>query len=417
MFQKVARFAIKWTFDIREEISHFSKNMSQFRLRSSIERTLNRQLSRTGDDMGLINVWDNFNFTQDIFDFHYIGSLNVTVHKADLTDYKFSKINLFCKLELVNKKYYTKIEPKTLTPNWGQSFKFKIKDITGPRLEISIYYETALENSKLVGNISLPLLKIQNRTRKWFVLQHKSKDAIKGKIFLEFEISYNPIKAALKTIFTPKEINKALEDGKIRFNKTHFLRNVIRLKHILLEFLESAKFFKSCLEWDCPIRTLTGLSFVLIFIYYIEWYMLPLTLLLIMLRNFVMMSMNQNYFEQTENDNLIAENKFKSDKFHEKIDQTVNFLINTLLENSSFIDRIENLFNFTVPFLSWVFIVALAGSTVCYYFISMRLVIMAFVINEFTKEFRKVHSCSHILCNNEFYNFFSRVPDMDEING
>ncbi len=60
MFQKVARFAIKWTFDIREEISHFSKNMSQFRLRSSIERTLNRQLSRTGDDMGLINVWDNF---------------------------------------------------------------------------------------------------------------------------------------------------------------------------------------------------------------------------------------------------------------------------------------------------------------------------------------------------------------------
>ena len=116
---------------------------------------------------------------------------------------------------------------------------------------------------------------------------------------------------------------------------------MIRLKHILLEFLESAKFFKSCLEWDCPIRTLTGLSFVLIFIYYIEWYMLPLTLLLIMLRNYVMMSMNQNYFEQTENDNLIAENKFKSDKFHEKIDQTVNFLINTLLENSSFIDRIE----------------------------------------------------------------------------
>ncbi len=69
--------------------------------------------------------------------------------------------------------------------------------------------------------------------------------------------------------------------------------------------------------------------------------MLPLTLLLVMLRNFVMMNLDQNYFEQNEKDNLNAENKLKTEKFYEKIDQTVNFFINTILENSSFIDRIE----------------------------------------------------------------------------
>lgn len=171
-------------------------------------------------------------------------------------------------------------------------------------------------------------------------MQNKSQNAIKGKVFLEFEISYNPIKAALKTIFTPKE-NKVLEDEKIRFNKTHFLRNALRLKHLVLEVIESTNFVKSCLEWDCPFRTLTCLLFILIFVYYIEWYMLPLTLLLIMLRNFIMMNLNQNYFEQVEKDNLKDEAKLKTEKFYEKIDQTVNFFINTILENSSFIDRIE----------------------------------------------------------------------------
>lgn len=60
IFQKVTKMAIKWTFDIKEEISSFSRNMSQLRLRSEIQRTLNRQLSRTGDDLSLVNVWDNF---------------------------------------------------------------------------------------------------------------------------------------------------------------------------------------------------------------------------------------------------------------------------------------------------------------------------------------------------------------------
>lgn len=79
----------------------------------------------------------------------------------------------------------------------------------------------------------------------------------------------------------------------------------------------------------------------------------------------------------------------------------------TNLEFSSF-----SLFNFTVPWLSILAIVILTIVSVVLYYIPLRYLILAFVINKFTKRFRKPKD---YVDNNELADFLSRLPSDPEL--
>ncbi|KAL2079693.1 hypothetical protein ACEWY4_025437 [Coilia grayii] len=79
---------------------------------------------------------------------------------------------------------------------------------------------------------------------------------------------------------------------------------------------------------------------------------------------------------------------------------------NALDEVASYGERIKNAFNWTVPFLSWLAIVALCVATLVIYFIPLRYLVLAWGVNKFTKKLRDPYTID----NNELLDFLSRVP-------
>ncbi|KAF0033383.1 hypothetical protein F2P81_013449 [Scophthalmus maximus] len=79
---------------------------------------------------------------------------------------------------------------------------------------------------------------------------------------------------------------------------------------------------------------------------------------------------------------------------------------NALDEVASYGERIKNTFNWTVPFLSWLAIVALGLATTIIYFIPLRYIVLAWGVNKFTKKLRDPYTID----NNELLDFLSRVP-------
>lgn len=72
----------------------------------------------------------------------------------------------------------------------------------------------------------------------------------------------------------------------------------------------------------------------------------------------------------------------------------------------------DSLFNFTVPWLSVLLIIILALVSVILYYVPLRYLILAFIINKFTKRFRKPKG---YVDNNEVADFISRLPSDPEL--
>ena len=76
------------------------------------------------------------------------------------------------------------------------------------------------------------------------------------------------------------------------------------------------------------------------------------------------------------------------------------------------ISLIFSLFNFTVPWLSTLLVAILFLVAIILYYIPLRYLILAFVINKFTKRFRKPKG---YVDNNELADFISRLPSDPEL--
>ncbi|CAF5154777.1 unnamed protein product [Rotaria magnacalcarata] len=75
-------------------------------------------------------------------------------------------------------------------------------------------------------------------------------------------------------------------------------------------------------------------------------------------------------------------------------------------------ERIKNVFNFTVPWLSILAITVLTIISTILYHIPLRYLVLAFIINKFTKRFRKPKG---YIDNNELADFISRLPSDPEL--
>ncbi|CAF4649098.1 unnamed protein product, partial [Rotaria socialis] len=91
----------------------------------------------------------------------------------------------------------------------------------------------------------------------------------------------------------------------------------------------------------------------------------------------------------------------------------------TVLEIQGYVDdfastmeRIKNVFNFTVPWLSILAITALTIISIILYHIPLRYLVLAFTINKFTKRFRKPKG---FIDNDELADFISRLPSDPEL--
>lgn len=65
------------------------------------------------------------------------------------------------------------------------------------------------------------------------------------------------------------------------------------------------------------------------------------------------------------------------------------------------------MFNFTVPYLSWIAIVLLMAATFLLYLIPIRYLLMLWATNKFLRRIFR----PHVVPNNEILDLLSRIPD------
>ncbi|NXC90331.1 MCTP1 protein, partial [Cercotrichas coryphoeus] len=352
-----------------------------------------------------------------------VGFLQVKVIRAealmaaDVTGKdSFSKSDPFCVVELNNDRLLTHTVYRNLNPEWNKIFTFNIKDIHSV-LEVTVYDEDRDRSADFLGKVAIPLLSIQNGEQKAYVLKNKQLTGpTKGVIYLEIDVIFNAVKASIRTLM-PKE-QKYIEEED-RLSKQLLLRNFIRMKHCIMALVTAVCYVSSCFDWDSPPRSLAAFSLFLFVVWNFELYMIPLALLLLLAWNyFLIISGKDNRQHDTVVEDMLEdeeEEDDRDDKDGEKkgfmnrlyaIQEVCVTVQNILDEIASFGERIKNTFNWTVPFLSWLAIVALSVFTIILYFIPLRYIVLVWGINKFTKKIRNPYAID----NNELLDFLSRVP-------
>ncbi|XP_075537783.1 multiple C2 and transmembrane domain-containing protein 1-like isoform X1 [Dermacentor variabilis] len=364
-----------------------------------------------------------YGLLHSFYDWDDVGHLVVKVYKAQgLASADLGgKSDPFCVLELVNSRLQTHTEYKTLSPEWNKIFCFKVKDIHSV-LELTVYDEDRDKKCEFLGKLAIPLLKIKNGEKKWYGLKdRKLKTRVKGQIFLEMSVVYNPIKACVKT-FNPKETKFMQLDPK--FKRIVFMRNLTRVKNIVVFVIDMGKFLNNCFLWESVPRSLLAFFSFMVITYTAELYMLPLVLLLVFFKNLLVLTVagiqgagreEEDFNEEDEDD----DDEDKDSKTEEKkslkerlqaVQEATATVQNVLGEVASLGERINNTFNFSVPQLSWLAIIVLLLVTCILYYVPIRYVVMAWGINKFTKKLRS----PDVVPNNEVMDFLSRVPDNEE---
>ncbi|XP_060271996.1 multiple C2 and transmembrane domain-containing protein 1 isoform X5 [Ovis aries] len=354
-----------------------------------------------------------------------VGFLQVKVIRAEglMAADVTGKSDPFCVVELNNDRLLTHTVYKNLNPEWNKVFTFNIKDIHSV-LEVTVYDEDRDRSADFLGKVAIPLLSIQNGEQKAYVLKNKQLTGpTKGVIYLEIDVIFNAVKASLRTLI-PKE-QKYIEEEN-RLSKQLLLRNFIRTKRCVMVLVNAAYYVNSCFDWDSPPRSLAAFVLFLFVVWNFELYMIPLVLLLLLTWNyFLIISGKENRQRDTVVEDMLEDEEEDDDKDDKKvlsyskdsekkgfinkiyaIQEVCISVQNILDEVASFGERIKNTFNWTVPFLSWLAIVALCAFTVILYFIPLRYIVLVWGINKFTKKLRNPYAID----NNELLDFLSRVP-------
>ncbi|XP_046822715.1 multiple C2 and transmembrane domain-containing protein isoform X2 [Vespa crabro] len=367
-----------------------------------------------------------------------VGHLTVKIYRAqglaaaDLG----GKSDPFCVLELVNARLQTQTEYKTLAPNWQKIFTFNVKDINSV-LEVTVYDEDRDHKVEFLGKVAIPLLRIRNGEKRWYALKDKKlRGRAKGnspQILLEMTVIWNVFRACIRTL-NPKE--KKYMEPEIKFKRQVFLRNVLRLKAIILFFIEMGKYIQSCWEWESKPRSIIALTLFVLGCYYFEPYMIPALALLILLKYYLVAAVTgaslthqtsphfQDTSEMMSDDGPVTpgdddddeDDKDKEEKKSLKerlqaIQEVTQTVQNSIGYIASLCERIKNLFNFTIPYLSYLAMtLTIIGAAVLYY-IPVRYLILVWGVNKFSRKILRPHSVP----NNEVLDLISRVPDDEEI--
>ncbi|XP_058790491.1 multiple C2 and transmembrane domain-containing protein isoform X2 [Phymastichus coffea] len=355
-----------------------------------------------------------------------VGHLTVKVYRAqglaaaDLG----GKSDPFCVLELINARLQTQTEYKTLAPNWQKIFTFNVKDINSV-LEVTVFDEDRDHKVEFLGKVAVPLLKIRNGEKRWYALKDKKlRCRAKGnnpQILLELTVVWNYLRACIRTL-NPKE--KKYMEPEMKFKRQVFLRNVLRLKAIIVMVIDVGKYIQSCWEWENKMRSVIALVLFVLVVYYFEPYMIPTASFLILLKYYVM---NVHIQDSTDgsyedgpstpgDDDEDDDDKDKEEKKSLKerlqaIQEVTQIVQNSIGYIASLCERVKNLFNFTVPYLSYLAMFLAVLAIIVLYFIPVRYLILAWGVNKFARKVIR----PHVVPNNEVLDLISRVPDDEEL--
>ncbi|KAI7814161.1 multiple C2 and transmembrane domain-containing protein 2 isoform X2 [Triplophysa rosa] len=341
-----------------------------------------------------------------------VGFLQVKVIKAcDIMAADLNgKSDPFCVLELGNNRLQTHTIYKTLNPEWNKVFTFPVKDVHEV-LEITVFDEDGDKAPDFLGKVAIPLLSVRNGQQVACPLRKENLGGLsKGTILLELEVIYNSVKASIRT-FTPRD-QKFIEDN-AKFSKKVLARNVIRVRNLYRAVCRVNQFIKSCFQWESVQRSIVAFLVFILTVWYWEFYMLPLFLVLLIAWNYLQIASERvsrdldtmEMYEEEDEDEKESERKGIMEKIY-MVQEIVIAVQNLLEEIACFGERIKNTFNWSVPFLSNLAFLVLIIATIITYFIPVRYIVLLWGIHKFTKKLRNPYAID----NNEVVDFLSRVP-------
>uniref|UniRef100_A0A669B1A6 Multiple C2 and transmembrane domain containing 1 n=1 Tax=Oreochromis niloticus TaxID=8128 RepID=A0A669B1A6_ORENI len=322
------------------------------------------------------------------FNLKDVGIVQVKVMRAEglMAADVTGKSDPFCVLELNNDRLQTHTVYKNLNPEWNKVFTFNVKDIHSV-LEVTVFDEDRDRSADFLGKVAIPLLNVRNGEQKGYLLKNKELTApTKGCIYLEIDVIYNAVKAALRTV-VPAEQKYIEEEPKV--SKQLLQQNFNRVKRCIMVLISWGTFINSS-----RMHTHTHISLVMLFCF-----------LLAVCGGGSMDGMFEWEVDEDDKEEKDSEPKGFMDKLYAIQDVFIS-VQNALDEVASFGERVKNTFNWTVPFLSWLAITALCLATFLLYLIPLRYLVLAWGVNKFTKKLRD----PYMIDNNELLDFLSRVP-------
>uniref|UniRef100_A0A3B4B5T9 C2 domain-containing protein n=1 Tax=Periophthalmus magnuspinnatus TaxID=409849 RepID=A0A3B4B5T9_9GOBI len=313
------------------------------------------------------------------------------------------KCNPFCVVEVSNSRLQTHTMFKTVNPEWNKALAFPIKDIHEV-IEVTVMDENG---DNFLGKVAVPLLTVKNGQQICLFLKKEDlARTYKGTITLEIDVIYNKVRAGIKT-FKPKETKLTEETPK--FNKKVLAQNIYRVRRISTAVLYTLQYINSCFQWESTQRSLIAFLIFLVTVWHWELFMLPLFLFVLIGWNYFQLSAGK----VTSNQDVVsdlhttqdASRKGLMDKIH-MVQEVVLVVQNVLEELANIGERVKNIFNWSVPFVSCLAGLMLFIAATLLYFIPLRYLVLIWGVNKFTKKLRNPYTID----NNEILDFLKRVP-------
>jgi len=272
----------------------------------------------------------------------------------------------------------------------------------------------------------MPLMRIKNGEKKWIKLKDKTlRKKAKGddpQILVEMNLSWNPIRASLRT-FNPKQL-KYEDKSDTKFKFSTFNKNVNRVKaataHMDPEV--AVRELKSILSWENKAKSAGAFIGYLLGVWFFEPWMITFGLLFPFIGNMVILTVTGGWNKDLEDEEEEVEEESKDVKSEEGEKKSLKEKMEAMQEIALMIqghlgflahvlESVENVFNFSVPFLSWLAFVVVFIVTIVLYFVPLRVLLILWGTNKFLKKLIKPWAVN----NNELADFISRVPDNEEL--
>uniref|UniRef100_A0A7N6BKY0 C2 domain-containing protein n=1 Tax=Anabas testudineus TaxID=64144 RepID=A0A7N6BKY0_ANATE len=175
-------------------------------------------------------IMKRYSVLKSLSNFKDVGIVQVKVMRAEglMAADVNGKSDPFCVLELNNDRLQTHTVYKNLNPEWNKVFTFNVKDIHSV-LEVTVFDEDRDRSADFLGKVAIPLLRIRNGEQKGYLLKNKALTGpAKGVLYLEIDVVYNTVKAALRTV-VPAEQKYIEEEPKV--SKQKILNHKSKLHH------------------------------------------------------------------------------------------------------------------------------------------------------------------------------------------
>ncbi|CAL8073835.1 unnamed protein product [Calicophoron daubneyi] len=378
-----------------------------------------------------------------------VGWLHISVHCARevVAPERSKRSDPFVVIRLSNRCVHTSTCFRTANPTWNQSFVLPIGDMYDI-LQVTVM-NASREEHDVIGRLAFPLVQIMNRKLRWYALkERKLMKRVKGCILLETYIVYNPVRAAMRAAY-PTEQQYVWRTNKVRL-KDLLTKYVPSLQQTieritpygtLLQKLNNAA--TKLYSWENPIQStlfLVGTSLAILFV---QPSMILGFILLAFCASYVatapwfkshfqatssttptkekeeneyeeismdFQDMDDDTFDTDGSDSgLLKRKKSKRKPLKAKLEKARQALatLQTSMEHvASMLEKLEGIFRWKVPWLTWLMFLFLLFIGILMFFIPVRYLIVFFFAKRFTKKLRRAH-----LYDASPMAIISRVPD------